>query len=396
MAPTGQESTVQTADSPTLRLDRLDLSRAGFTARGCHPPALRAHAALRWYAACHGVRPLVAQSSCPMWREGPRLLRSLDALRCSFPVRMFGSVDRRCTKGVLGVVDGVVVEAVGLDALCGLLPPSPPPTSCAKDSPEPRCPSTTTCHPPRCSCGPGTPTATSNSSPPHRPDERRLPRRRRKRTRRAVGPRRVRSCSAGARATSVHIVPPPATVDRLDRRVDAANVPEGADQDTLVRLEQFRTGTTGHVPRRSQATGPIPRRAAAAGIVATAVAAIAIAYGTSGSRERSDQPASTPRAAAVVAVDSEHAAAIREVAPADSRVRNSRQPTSRKTHRTESKRRSVTASQNRAAPRAHHAPTVSGSHAAATVTSTVVRTAAPTPRHQAQAASATSEFGFEG
>ena len=177
--------------------------------------------------------------------------------------------------------------------------PRPRQRPARRDSPEPRCPSTTTCHPPRCSCGPGAPTATSNSSPPHRPDERRLPRRRRKRTRRAVGPRRVRSCSArrprDQRCTSFLRLP---TVDRLDRRGGRGQRPrERADEDTLVRLEQFRTGTTGHVPRRSQATGPIPRRAAAAGIVATAVAAIAIAYGTSGSRERSDQPASTPRAA---------------------------------------------------------------------------------------------------
>ena len=195
---------------------------------------------------------------------------------------------------------------------------------------------------------------------------------------------------------ALHIVATPDTADGLDRRVDATTVSEEADQHTLVRLEQFRTASDGHVPRRSPASSPIVRRAAAAGVLASVVAAIAITYGTLSSPQRADRPASTPRAAAVLAVDSEHAAATREVASADSRVRNARQPKPRTTHQTESKRRSVTASQKRAAPSAHHAPTVSGSHAAATVISTVVRTAAPTPRHQAQATSATSEFGFEG
>jgi hypothetical protein len=96
-------------------------------------------------------------------------------------------------------------------------------------------------------------------------------------------------------------------------------------------------------------------------------------------------------------VDSEHAAATREVASADSGVRNSRPPKARTKHQTESKRRSVTASRNRSAPRAQHVPTASASRAPATnTTTTVVRTVAPTTRRQTPVASATSEFGFEG
>jgi hypothetical protein len=201
---------------------------------------------------------------------------------------------------------------------------------------------------------------------------------------------------APARPT-LHIVTTPATADRLDRRADLTNDPEDADQHTLVRLEQFRTGTAAHVPRRSQATRPILRHAAAAGIVASVAAAVAVAYGTLSSPERSDQPASTPRVPAVLAVDSEHAAATREVASADPRAHNSRQPKSRTAHQTKSKHRSVTASQNRSAPRARRVPTASASHAPATnTTTTVVRTAAPTTRRQTPVASATAEFGFEG
>jgi hypothetical protein len=194
---------------------------------------------------------------------------------------------------------------------------------------------------------------------------------------------------------ALYVVATPATADCRELRADATN-PHDEDRHTLVRLEQFRTAGDAHVPARSPTTSPTLRRAAAAGILATVLAAITVTYGTLRSPERSERSASSPRIAAVLAVDSEHAAATREVASADSRVRNSRQPKPRTTHRTESKRRSVTASQKRAAPSAHHAPTVSGSHAGATVTNTVVRTAVPTPRHQAQAASATSEFGFEG
>jgi hypothetical protein len=195
---------------------------------------------------------------------------------------------------------------------------------------------------------------------------------------------------------ALHLVTTSVAADRLDRRVDATDVPKEVHKPTLVRLEQFRRTSEPDVSRRTQAVRPIRRRAATAGILASVIAMIAVAYGTLSSPQRADRPASTPRAGAVLAVDSEHAAATREVASAHSRVRNARQPKPRTTHQTESKRRSVTASQKRAAPSAHHAPTVSGSHAAATVTSTVVRTAAPTPRHQAQATSATSEFGFEG
>jgi hypothetical protein len=194
---------------------------------------------------------------------------------------------------------------------------------------------------------------------------------------------------------ALHIVATPADADRRDRRLDATDVPEEAQQHTLVRLEQFRTASERPAPPRSQATRPILRRAATAGLLASVAAALVFAYGTLGSRERSDHPASTPRVAAALAVDSEHAAATREVASADSRVRNARQPKSRTTRQTESKHRSVTASQNRSAPRAQHAPTASASHAP-TTTSTVVRTATPTAHRQTPVASATSEFGFEG
>jgi hypothetical protein len=196
---------------------------------------------------------------------------------------------------------------------------------------------------------------------------------------------------------ALHIVATPDTADGLDRRVDATTVSEEADQHTLVRLEQFRTVSDGHGPQRSPASSPTLRRAAAAGVLASVVAAIAIAYGTLSSAERFDLPASTPRAAAVLAVDSEHAAATREVASADSRARSSRQPKSRTRQHTQSKRRSAPASRNHSAPPAQSAPTASSSHAPATsTTTTAARTAAPTAHHQTPVASATSEFGFEG
>jgi hypothetical protein len=196
---------------------------------------------------------------------------------------------------------------------------------------------------------------------------------------------------------ALHIVSPPATADRLDRRVPASNVPDETDHHPLVRLEQFRTASGADVPQRSQATRPMVRRAWAAGILASVVAAVGIAYDTPGSPKRSHQPASTPPVAAVLAVDSERAAATRQVASADSRVRNSRQPKSGTKRQTESKRRSITASHNRSAPRTPRAATVSSSRAPATDTaSTVVRTATPAPRDQTPVTSATSEFGFEG
>jgi hypothetical protein len=196
---------------------------------------------------------------------------------------------------------------------------------------------------------------------------------------------------------ALHIVATPDTADGLDRRLDATNVSEEADHHTLVRLEQFRTASDGHVPRRSPASSPIIRRAAAAGVLASVVAVIAVAYGTLSSPERSDLPASTPGAAAVLAVDSEHAAATREVASSDSRVRHARQPRSRTTPHAQNKRRSVTASQHRSAAPPHHTPAVSASRAPANSTpTTVVRSATPTAHRQTPVASASSEFGFEG
>ena len=196
---------------------------------------------------------------------------------------------------------------------------------------------------------------------------------------------------------ALHIVTTPVTADRLDQRAATSHGPGEADQQTLVRLEQFRNASGADEPPRSHATRPILRRAVAAGILASVAAAIAVAYGTLSSPQRSDRPASSPRVAAVLAVDSEQAAATRQVAAADSRVRNSRQPKSHTRHPAESTRRPVTASRNRSAPRAQHAPTASASHAPATnTTTTVVRTAAPTTRRQTPVASAASEFGFEG
>jgi hypothetical protein len=196
---------------------------------------------------------------------------------------------------------------------------------------------------------------------------------------------------------ALHVVPTPDTTDRRDRRLDATNVTEEADQHTLVRLEQFRTASDGHVPRRSPATSPIIRRTAAAGVLASVAAAIAIAYGALSSSERLDLPASTPRAAAILAVDSERAAATREVASADSRVRQVRRPRSRTTHDTKNTRRSVNGSQDRSATPARHTPTVAASRAPATsTTTTIVRTATPTAHRQTPVASDSSEFGFEG
>jgi hypothetical protein len=196
---------------------------------------------------------------------------------------------------------------------------------------------------------------------------------------------------------ALHIVATPGTGDRRDRRAGATDVPEEADQHTLVRLEQFRTASERPAPRQSHANRPKVRRAAAAGILASVVAAIAVAYGTVTPPQHSDQPGSTPRAAAGVAVDSEHAAATRQVASTGSRVRQAGRPRSRAMQHTKNRRRSVNASQNRLAPPARHTPTVSVSHAPATSTpTTIVRTATPTTNRRTPVASATSEFGFEG
>ena len=194
---------------------------------------------------------------------------------------------------------------------------------------------------------------------------------------------------------ALHIVATPPPADRLDRRIDESTIPEEADHHTLVRLEQFQTASDQHMPQRSPATSPTLHRVAAAGILAIIASAIAISYGTLRSHERSDHPRSTPRAAAVLAVDSEHAAATRQVVSAGLRVRNSPQPGSRERQPAHDVRRSVTASHNRSARASPRRPTVSAARAAATSTTAVVRNAA-TARRQTPVANATSEFGFEG
>ena len=195
---------------------------------------------------------------------------------------------------------------------------------------------------------------------------------------------------------ALYVVATPPAANRLDRRVDASNIPDEADQHTLVLLEQFQTASDAHLPRRRQASRPILRLAAAAGMLASVAAAIVVAYGTPGSPERTDRPASSPRVAPVLAVDSEHAAATREVASAGPRARNARQPNSHVTHQTSSNHGSGTASHNRSATPTRHRPTVSASGAATGAATTVIPNAAPRPRHQTPGASATSEFGFEG
>ena len=193
---------------------------------------------------------------------------------------------------------------------------------------------------------------------------------------------------------ALHIVATPASAHELDRRADAPCASEDADPHTLVRLEQFRTASDGRVRRRSTATSPTLRWTAAAGILASVAAAIAITYGTLRSPERSDRPAPTAPAAAILAVDSEHAAATREAASSDSQVGKVRRPRPHTTKHFENKRHSGNASQNRSAPHTHHTSTAASSNAATSTPTVVTRTATPTTHRQTP--TATSEFGFEG
>jgi hypothetical protein len=195
---------------------------------------------------------------------------------------------------------------------------------------------------------------------------------------------------------TLRIVTAHETTDQRDRRVDPTSRSKENDDHALVRLEQFRTASDGHVPRRSLADRRVLQRAAAAGgILTAAVAATAVGYTLVSAGERPTPQAPTQRLGVLVGADSERAAATRKVASISSAVRNERQPTSHARHHAKSPRRAASGSQKYPATPAQHAPTVTASHAP-TTGATIVSPAAPTARPQTSTATATSEFGFEG
>ena len=196
---------------------------------------------------------------------------------------------------------------------------------------------------------------------------------------------------------ALHIVTTQGTADALVRPADATGDFKATDDHTLVRLEQFRPASdTTHWRPRSQTTAAVARRAAAAGILALAVAATAIGYILLSPADRPSRHAPTQRLDAHLDADSERTAATRKVASTSSAVHHGRQPTSRARRHSKSPSRSAARSAKHSATSAQHAPTTAASRAPATGAPTIVRPAAPTPRPQASAASATSEFGFEG
>jgi hypothetical protein len=196
---------------------------------------------------------------------------------------------------------------------------------------------------------------------------------------------------------ALHIVTTQGTADWLDRPADATGDFEAAEEHALVRLEQFRPASdTTHWRPRRQTLSAVARRAAAAGILAMAVAATAIGYTVLSPAERPSQHAPTERLGEHLGIDSERAAATRKVASTSSAVHNERQPTSRAQRHAKSPRRPVTRSPKHSVTSVQPAPTTTASHAPPTSAATIVRPAAPTPRPQASAASASSEFGFEG
>jgi hypothetical protein len=195
---------------------------------------------------------------------------------------------------------------------------------------------------------------------------------------------------------ALHIVTTQDTADRLDRRADTAGTFEGATDHTLVRLEQFRhVGDMTRRPR-NQTKPALARRAALVTVLAMVVAAAAGGYTLLSPTERPSQPAPSQRLGGLVAPDSERAAATRTVASTRSSDHNDRQPTSRSRRHAKAPRRPVTRSRKQSATSAQHAPTTAASRAPTTSGTTIARPAAPSPHPQASAATANSEFGFEG
>ena len=194
---------------------------------------------------------------------------------------------------------------------------------------------------------------------------------------------------------ALHIVATPGTPHALDSPADATPDFQATDDHTLVRLEQFKPSDTTQRPS-SHRTPAVTRR-----VVATAIAAIAVAATALGSTllspvERASQPAPTQNLGAHVGADAEQAASTRTVVSASSAARDERRAKSRAERHAKSPRSPVARSPNHSPiSSAQRAPTTTASHTTTTA-STIVRRAARPPRPQASAATASSEFGFEG
>ena len=194
---------------------------------------------------------------------------------------------------------------------------------------------------------------------------------------------------------ALHIVATPGTSSPLDSPADATPDFQAANEHTLVRLEQFKPGDTTRRP--SSHTRPaVTRRVVATAIAAMAVAATAIGYTLLSPVERPSRPAPTQHLRAHVGADAEQAAATRTVVSASSSAHSERT----KPHadrRTKSPRSRVARSLNHPpTSSAQRAPTTTASPITTTTASTITRPAARPPRPQASAATASSEFGFEG
>jgi hypothetical protein len=194
---------------------------------------------------------------------------------------------------------------------------------------------------------------------------------------------------------ALHIVATPATRNALDPPADATPNLEAADEHTLVRLEQFRpAGDTTRRPS-GRTRRAVARRAAAVGVAAMAVAATAIGYTLLSPVERPSRPTPPQHLGAHVGADAEQAPATRTVVSASSAAHNERRAKSRPQRHAKSPRSPVARSPNRLPTSAQRAPTTTASHTTTTA-STPARPAARPPRPQASAATASSEFGFEG
>ena len=192
---------------------------------------------------------------------------------------------------------------------------------------------------------------------------------------------------------ALHIVTTPAAASALDPPADATPDFEAAGEPTLVRLEQFRPADDTMLRPTNHVRPAVARRVVATAIAAMAVAATAIGYTLLSPVERPSRPTPTQHLAAHVGADSEQAAATRTAVSASSAAHNDRRAKSRPVRHTKTPRSRVARSHPPTS--AQRAPTTTASHTTTTA-STPARPAARPPRPQASAATASSEFGFEG
>ena len=194
---------------------------------------------------------------------------------------------------------------------------------------------------------------------------------------------------------ALHIVAAPGTANALDLPANATPDFEAADEHTLVRLEQFRSAADTTRRPSGHKRPAVTRRVVATGVAAMALAATSLGYTLLSRVERPSRPAPTQHLGAHVGADAEQAAATRTVASASSAAHNERRAKSRAERHTKSPRSPVARSPNHPpTSSAQRAPTTTASHT--TTASTIARPAARPPRPQASAATASSEFGFEG